>query len=80
LEHVPGNGDLGHLENNAAAVADDPRSDLDQVLFQAISESRRALRKSLLHPGNAGSNRLAASVPLKVVKPVIFSLERERLS
>ena len=28
-------GDLGHLEGDIAAVADDPRADLDQLLSQA---------------------------------------------
>jgi len=35
LEHLPGNGDLGHLEGNAAAMADDLGADLDQPLLQA---------------------------------------------
>jgi hypothetical protein len=29
LEHLPGHGALGHLEGNAAAVADHLRADLD---------------------------------------------------
>jgi hypothetical protein len=35
LEHLPWDGDLGHLEGNIAAVADDIRADLDQLLLQA---------------------------------------------
>jgi hypothetical protein len=35
LEHVPWDGDLGHLECGVAAVADDLRTDLDQFLLQA---------------------------------------------
>jgi hypothetical protein len=35
LEHLPWDGDLGHLEGNIAAVADDLRADLDQLLLQA---------------------------------------------
>ena len=34
LEHLPGDGDLGHLERDVAGVADDLRADLDQLLFQ----------------------------------------------
>ena len=30
-EHLPGNGDLGHLEGSAAAVTDDLGADLDQL-------------------------------------------------
>jgi hypothetical protein len=32
---LPGNGDLGHLEGDVAAVADDLAADLDQLLLQA---------------------------------------------
>ncbi len=35
LEHLPGNGDLGHLEGDAPAMADDLGADLDQLLLQA---------------------------------------------
>ena len=35
LEHLPGNGDLGHLEGDIAAVADDLRADFDQLFLQA---------------------------------------------
>jgi len=35
LEHLPWNGDLGHLEDEIATVADDLRADLDQLLLQA---------------------------------------------
>src|SRR4029450_9584757 len=35
LEHLPWDGDLGHLECDVAAVADDLRTDLDQFLLQA---------------------------------------------
>ena len=34
-EHVPRHGDLGHLESDVAAVADEPGADLDQLLPQA---------------------------------------------
>jgi hypothetical protein len=34
-EQRPRHGDLGHLEGDIAAVADDLRADLDQLLFQA---------------------------------------------
>src|SRR6266699_1167795 len=35
LEHLPWDGDLGHLEGDIAAVAHDLRADLDQLLLQA---------------------------------------------
>ena len=35
LEHLPWNGDLGHLEDEIATVADDLRASLDQLLLQA---------------------------------------------
>src|SRR5215467_2928151 len=35
LEHLPWDGDLGHLEDDIAAVAHDLRADLDQLFFQA---------------------------------------------
>ena len=35
LEHLPCDGDLGHLEDNIAAVAHDFRADLDQLVLQA---------------------------------------------
>src|SRR5262245_4836145 len=34
LEHLPCNGDLGHLEGDIAAVAHDFRADLDQLVLQ----------------------------------------------
>jgi hypothetical protein len=34
LEHLPCDGDLGHLEDNIAAVAHDFRTDLDQLVLQ----------------------------------------------
>ena len=34
-EQVSRNGDLGHLEGDIAAVADDLRADLDQLFLQA---------------------------------------------
>ena len=34
-EHHSRHGDLGHLESDIAAVADEPGADLDQLLFQA---------------------------------------------
>src|SRR5258705_12355515 len=34
LEHLPRDGDLGHLEDDIAAVADDLRADLDQLFLQ----------------------------------------------
>ena len=34
-EHLPRYGDLGHLEGDIAAMADDLRTDLDQLLLQA---------------------------------------------
>ena len=34
-EQHPRHGNLGHLEGGIAAVADDLRTDLDQLLFQA---------------------------------------------
>jgi hypothetical protein len=43
VEHLPGNSDFGHLEGDAAAMADDLGTDIDQLLLQArqrpISES-----------------------------------------
>jgi len=33
LEHLPCDGDLGHLEDNIAAVAHDFRADLDQLVL-----------------------------------------------
>ena len=35
LEHLQWDGDLGHLERDVVAVADDLRADLDQLLLQA---------------------------------------------
>src|SRR5215469_18957224 len=35
LEHLPCDGDLGHLEDNIASVAHHLRADLDQLLLQA---------------------------------------------
>jgi hypothetical protein len=35
VEYLRGNGDLGHLEGDLAAVAHDFRADLDQLLLQA---------------------------------------------
>jgi len=35
LEHLPCDGDLGHLEDNIAAVPHHLRADLDQLLLQA---------------------------------------------
>ena len=35
LEHLPWDGDLGHLERDIAPMADDLRADLDQLLFEA---------------------------------------------
>src|SRR5262249_38650130 len=43
LEQMPGNGDLGHLEGDTAATADDLGADLDQLLLQVTG-----------HPGNVG--------------------------
>ena len=39
-EHQPRYRDLGHLERNVAAVADDLRADLDQLFAQAGQRSR----------------------------------------
>jgi hypothetical protein len=41
LEHSPWDGDLGHLEGDIAAVADDLCADLDQLLFEARSRFSR---------------------------------------
>src|SRR5499427_1131251 len=35
LEHLPWDGDLGHLEGDIAAVAHDLRADLDELPLQA---------------------------------------------
>jgi hypothetical protein len=35
VEHLPWDGDLGHLEGDVAAVADDLRANLDRLVFQA---------------------------------------------
>jgi hypothetical protein len=35
LEHLPWDGNLGHLESDVTAVAHDLRADLDQLLLQA---------------------------------------------
>jgi hypothetical protein len=35
LEHLPWDGDLGHLEGDIAAVAHDLRADLDELFLQA---------------------------------------------
>ena len=35
LEHLPCNGDLGHLEDEIATLADDLRANLDRLLLQA---------------------------------------------
>ena len=37
LEQLPGNGDLGHREGNAAAMADDLGADLDQLLPSGLT-------------------------------------------
>ena len=34
MEHLPRDGDLGHLEDNIAAVAHHLRADLDQLFLQ----------------------------------------------
>jgi hypothetical protein len=34
LEHLQWDGDLGHLERDVAAVADDLRTDLDRLPFR----------------------------------------------
>ena len=34
LEHLPCDGDLGHLEDDVAAVAHHLRADLDQIVLQ----------------------------------------------
>jgi len=39
-EHEPRHGDLGHLKRNVAAVADDLRTDFDQLLAQAGQRPR----------------------------------------
>src|SRR5262249_52354202 len=39
LEHLPCDGDLGHLEDNIAAVAHDLRADLDQLVLQTRQRS-----------------------------------------
>ena len=35
LEHLPCNGDLGHLEDEIATLTDDLRANIDQFLLQA---------------------------------------------
>jgi hypothetical protein len=35
LEHLPWDGDLSHLEDDVATVANNPRADLDQLFLQA---------------------------------------------
>ena len=38
LEHLPWDGDLGHLEDDVAVVAHDLRADLDQLSFKLVSD------------------------------------------
>ena len=52
LEHLPWDGDLGHLKGDIATVADDLRADLDQLLLQA--RQRPILRLALASPACAG--------------------------
>jgi len=40
LEHLPCDGDLGHLEDNIAAVAHHLRADLDQLVTGVRKSSR----------------------------------------
>src|SRR6516164_10842871 len=48
LEHLPCDGDPGHLEDNIAAVAHGLRADLDQLVLQ-VSWSRTALAANVWH-------------------------------
>ena len=40
LEHLPWDGDLRHLEDDVAAVADDLRADLMSFSFRLVSDQR----------------------------------------
>ena len=44
LEHVGGNGDVGHLEGGAVPLADDLGTDLDQLLVRARQRNLIASR------------------------------------
>src|SRR6516165_2008812 len=48
LEHLPCDGDLGHLEDNIAAVAHHLRADLDQLVLQ--TRQRPVLDRLRRHP------------------------------
>ena len=48
---MPGDGDLGHLEGDTAAMADDLGADLDQLLFKLDSD------QSLIGSGVASVRR-----------------------
>jgi hypothetical protein len=50
-EEISRNGDLGHLECDIAAVAHDLRADLDELLFQGVSD------QSLIGSGVASVRR-----------------------
>ena len=47
LEHLQGDSDLGHLECDVAAVVDDLRADLDQLLLQACAKRAGCSRAQL---------------------------------
>jgi hypothetical protein len=49
LEHLPCDGDLGHLEDDIAAVAHDFRADLDQLVLQACQYVRTMYASHALH-------------------------------
>jgi hypothetical protein len=57
LEHLPRYRELGHLEGNVTAVADDLGADLDQLLAQAGQRPRAVL-------GEARKCRFLALTPV----------------
>jgi hypothetical protein len=55
LEHLPCDGDLGHLENNIAAVAHHLRADLDQLVLPPAGDPMcrpEAVRSSCARPAD----------------------------
>src|SRR5262249_5986142 len=62
LEHLPCNGDLGHLEDNIATVAHHLRADLDQLVLQCrqrpvLGSGVASVRRKLPRSQDAGLDK-----------------------
>ena len=60
LEHLPCDGDLGHLEDNIAAVAHHLRADLDQLVLQGRQRLERQIGNLLIHLFSKGGLKAAS--------------------